>query len=142
MRSVAALTETLALWADAAPDVRAVAIVGSHARGTARPDSDIDLIVLVDNVSARLHSREWLSCFGEPASVEHEDWGLVQSLRASYTDGLQVEFGLALMSWATPPIDSATAAVIRAGLEPVWDPQTLFGVASESAERVDTDEDQ
>jgi hypothetical protein len=34
-------------WATAQPKIRAVALVGSHARGAARQDSDIDLVLLV-----------------------------------------------------------------------------------------------
>src|SRR5687767_1223031 len=33
-------------WAERRPDIRAVALVGSHARNTATPDSDVDLILL------------------------------------------------------------------------------------------------
>lgn len=39
MRSVADLTVSLAAGTEAAPDVRTLALVGSHARGTARADS-------------------------------------------------------------------------------------------------------
>jgi predicted nucleotidyltransferase len=38
-------------WAKAQPTIYAVALVGSHARGTARADSDIDLIVLTTDRS-------------------------------------------------------------------------------------------
>lgn len=33
-------------WASAQPDIVAVALVGSHARGTAKPTSDVDLVIL------------------------------------------------------------------------------------------------
>lgn len=128
-----ALTEALVSWARAAPDVRAVCVVGSHALGAATPDSDVDLVVVVDDVSSRLHSREWLSCVGQLTSVDHEDWGLVQSLRARYSDGLEVEFGLAPLAWATPPIDAKTAAVVQDGVVAVWDPDTLLDVAVQEA---------
>lgn len=133
MRSIADLIVSVAAWAEAEPDVRAVALVGSHARGTARADSDVDLIVLVDDVTARLRSREWLMSFGEATLVEHEDWGLVQSLRARYADRLEVEFGLAATCWARPPIDARTAAVICGGLVRVWDPDGVFPVAIQAA---------
>lgn len=123
------LTAVLGRWAEGEPDVRAVALVGSHARGHARSDSDVDLVVLVDDVARRLGSREWLTAFGRVTSVEHEDWGLVQSLRVQYGDRLEVEFGLASTDWATPPIDARTAAVIRDGLMAVWDPDAWFARA-------------
>ena len=34
-------------WAKKQPTIQAVAVVGSHARGTARAESDIDLVLLV-----------------------------------------------------------------------------------------------
>ena len=35
-------------WASAQLDVQAIALVGSYARGEARDDSDIDLVLLTD----------------------------------------------------------------------------------------------
>ncbi len=123
------LTEVLGRWAEDEPDVRAVALVGSHARGHARPGSDVDLVVLVDDVARRLGPREWLGSFGEVTTADHEAWGLVQSLRVHYGDGLEVKFGLTSTDWATPPIDVGTAAVIRDGLAPVWDPEAWLAGA-------------
>jgi predicted nucleotidyltransferase len=39
----------ISAWASARPDIHAAALVGSHARGTAKPDSDIDIVLLVDD---------------------------------------------------------------------------------------------
>lgn len=133
MSPIADLARSLVTWAEAQEDVHAVALVGSHARGTPTAESDVDLIVLVDDVTVRLHARDWLTTFDDPISVEHEDWGLVQSLRVVYADGLEIEFGLTSPTWATPPLDPATAAVIRDGLEPVWDPDRTFAAAVQAA---------
>ena len=46
---VFAFIETVRRWAASVPAVRAVALVGSHASGRARPDSDVDLVVLCDD---------------------------------------------------------------------------------------------
>ena len=35
-------------WASARPDIKALALVGSQANGTARPDSDVDLVIITD----------------------------------------------------------------------------------------------
>jgi predicted nucleotidyltransferase len=39
-------------WAKKQPTIQAVAVVGSHARGTARAESDIDLVLLATNPRA------------------------------------------------------------------------------------------
>ena len=43
-RWVDLIVQVVLVWAKAQPKIRAVALVGSHARGTARPDSDIDVM--------------------------------------------------------------------------------------------------
>lgn len=100
-------------------------------------DSDIDLIVVVDDVGARLTSSEWLDDFGEVVDVEHEDWDLVQSLRVHYRDGPEVEFGLAPMDWARPPVDAGTAAVVRDGLRALFDPERLLAELLEAVSRLE-----
>jgi predicted nucleotidyltransferase len=36
-------------WAAERCDILALAVIGSHARGTARPDSDVDVVIIVDD---------------------------------------------------------------------------------------------
>ncbi len=126
MRVPADVIHTVATWAAGQADVRAVALVGSHARGSATVDSDIDLVLVVDEVDRRLGARSWLADFGQVRDVEHEDWGLVQSLRVYYGDGPEVEFGLAPVDWATPPLDDGTRTVIQAGSIVLFDPHGLL----------------
>lgn len=126
------LLEDVRQWAGGQRDVRAVGLVGSHARGTATDKSDVDLVIVVDDVVRRLHARSWVADFGDIAHVQHEDWGLVQSLRVYYRDGPEVEFGLAPVAWPTPPLDDGTAAVIRDGLCPLFDPDGLLAAASQT----------
>jgi tRNA nucleotidyltransferase (CCA-adding enzyme) len=63
---IEALLRAVAAWAAAEPRVAAVALVGSHARGAARPDSDVDLVVLADEVEAFVSDASWVSSFGVP----------------------------------------------------------------------------
>lgn len=113
-------------WASGRADVQAVALVGSWARDAARSDSDVDLVLVVDDVGAWLADHGWMSAVHEWVSFVDEDWGLVQSRRVDHGDGLVVEYGLTTREWATPPIDDGTARVIRDGMVALHDPEGLL----------------
>jgi hypothetical protein len=116
--------------------VQAVALAGSHATGRARPDSDVDLIVLCDDPGSLLSDRAWLGEFGAVAGVAVEDWGAVTSLRVLYASGLEVEWGLGRPSWAaTVPLDAGTARVARDGLRPLHDPNGLLAALVDAVGR-------
>ncbi|MBM3695129.1 MAG: nucleotidyltransferase domain-containing protein [Actinobacteria bacterium] len=124
---ISALLDGVAAWAAQCPGVGAVALVGSYAGGRARPDSDVDLVVLATDPAVLLGDRGWLHRFGAPESVAVESWGAVTSLRVHYTDGLEVEWGLAAPLWAAvDPLDPGTARVVAAGLRPLYDPDGLL----------------
>jgi hypothetical protein len=103
-------------WAKNEPDLMALALAGSHARGEACPESDVDLILLLRNPKKYLKDRDWISEFGEPSHTVQEDWGKVTSLRVLYTNGLEVEYGLANLEWGSDPGDEGDAHVIENGL--------------------------
>ena len=73
--------------AEAAPDAQVI-LFGSHARGNARPGSDLDLLVVEPGLSSRadefVRLREALGAMGVPidlivVSTEHvQRWGSVQ----------------------------------------------------------------
>jgi hypothetical protein len=124
---VFAFVEAVRRWAASVPAVRAVALAGSHASGRARPDSDVDLVVLCDDPGRLVADRTWLGVFGEAAAVSVEDWGAITSLRVRYAGGLEVEWGLGRPSWAaTAPLDAGTAGVVAGGFRPLYDPEGLL----------------
>lgn len=94
-----ALVEALRAWATPRDDVRGIAVVGSYARGTARADSDADVVVLTAERARYLETSEWLSDFEHVVRWQREDWGAVQSLRTWYEDGMEIEFGLTSVGW-------------------------------------------
>jgi predicted nucleotidyltransferase len=67
--------EALSRWASAQPDIEAVALVGSYARGAASAGSDIDLVILTSDVDRYLRDRSWCSVFGDVAECREEDYG-------------------------------------------------------------------
>lgn len=120
--SVAGLLDAVVSWAGDRPSVRGVALVGSYARGDARPDSDVDLMLLVTRPGDLLRAPVWLGDFGRVVSVVEEDWGEVTSLRVVYEHGLEVEFGLTTPAWARLPVDVGTRRVVEDGLAVLYDP--------------------
>ena len=102
-------------WAQDSPDIQALLLVGSCARGTNRPDSDVDLMVLTPKQMEYVACHAFASRFGEVEREETEDWGACQSVRVFYRGGLEVEFGFVLPCWLDVPLDPGTRDVLRAG---------------------------
>jgi hypothetical protein len=119
--------QAITRWAEARPDVEAVALVGSWARGTARPNSDVDVVILCADPSVYLAHDSWMADFGAIDQVIAEDWGAVGAWRVSFQDGLEVEFGFTTPAWArTDPVDRGTRRVARGGLKTLVDKHGLL----------------
>ncbi len=110
------LLDLRVIWAAAHVDVQAVALVGSYARGTAREDSDIDLVILTEQPGKYLDDLEWTREFGEVEKHQTEDYGKLISLRVFYENGPEVEYGISTPDWAAVPLDPGTREVIDDGL--------------------------
>jgi hypothetical protein len=114
-------------WAAREADVVALALVGSQARGEARPDSDVDVIVLTTERPARLARRRWLTRLGGVRRVREKLFDAITSLVVDFDRGPQVELGLGEPSWAAlARTDPATLRVVRAGFVPWYDPGGLL----------------
>ncbi|MFM9105687.1 MAG: nucleotidyltransferase family protein [Chloroflexota bacterium] len=79
-------------WAGRQPDILAVALFGSWATGAARPDSDIDLLIVAPDSAGYFAWQDWLSDFGRPADRIRETVNGLPALRAWYADGPEAEF--------------------------------------------------
>ena len=121
-------------WAQRDDRVIAAGICGSHARGEARPDSDIDFCILTADPASLLEDRSWIFGFGADARVAEdvEDYNLVQSIRVFY-GATEAEFGITDKAWADPPIDAETARVINNGLRILYDPEGRLENAKRAA---------
>jgi len=121
-------------WASAEPKIRAVALVGSHARGAARRDSDIDLVVLVtDSQGFRadttwLEQIHWQAVDSRAQKWQDEDYGVAWSRRVWLAaDSVQVELTFTPISWANvDPRDAGTFSVISRGCRILYDPDALL----------------
>lgn len=106
----------LARWAVAQNDLLAVALVGSYARGTATPASDVDIMLILFHPEQYLMDDSWAANFGVIEKRQMEQYGLVTSLRIWYAGGLEVEYGISDERWAALPLDAGTRQVISDGI--------------------------
>jgi hypothetical protein len=119
--AVTRFLEHFADWAAAQPDIQAAALVGSYARGSASPSSDVDLVILADAPERFLTDRTWVETFGTPTAVHREEYGALTSIRVHYDDGLEVEFGFTTVRWAEVPLDQGTREVIAGGMRMLFE---------------------
>lgn len=112
-------------WGRADASLRALALVGSHARGAARPDSDVDLVCLVRDPAA-FRDAAWVSqiVWGAPVEGWHDrDYGALWSRHVQVAGAPEVEMGFAPLSWAnTQPVDPGTQQVMSDGHRILYDP--------------------
>lgn len=119
------VVRSVTAWATQQPDIVGVAVVGSWARGQARMDSDVDLVVLTTDKDRYITDGRWVpDAVGELAElVRTQDWGPLTERRVVLRSGLEVEFGFVPPSWAgVDPADPGTARVVRDGCSPLVDP--------------------
>ncbi len=113
-------------WAKTAPGVRALALVGSHARGVPGPGSDVDLIVIATDAPTLIREPAWVERFGSVARMSVEDWGKVTSLRVWYQGSFEVEFGITTLDWVAKPLDEGTRRVMAEGFRVLMDKDGSF----------------
>lgn len=121
-----ALFKSIVVWAQNDQRIHAVVLVGSHARRNSRPDSDVDLCVLMDGREELLRSPSFFSRFGAMKRYKLEDWSACQSVRVWYQNGLEVEFGLVKPDWIKRPLDPGTMRVLQSGCKVLADKHGLF----------------
>jgi hypothetical protein len=107
-------------------------LVGSHARGAPRPDSDIDLVLLAKDPDRFRLDETWVDQIDWPSIGAHlqtwvdEGYGTAWSRRV-WLDCGEVELTFAGLSWAdVNPADAGTRQVIAAGCRILHDPDGLL----------------
>ncbi len=122
-------------WAKSEEGVLGVALVGSHARGEARLDSDIDFVIISSDPCRYVDDSSWICSFGEIKSCKTENWRILTSLRVFFRDGLEVEFGFSSLEWVAIPPDSGTAEVVADGMKILLDSKNLLARLQEEVAR-------
>jgi predicted nucleotidyltransferase len=126
-QEVERLIETVTAWVRQRSGVLAAAMVGSWARGEARMDSDVDVVLLTDDAAAFIDSDAWAQEWRAASIIRTQRWGVLTERRLALASGLEVEVGVVAPSWASPsPLDAGTAQVLAGGLIPLHDPHRLL----------------
>jgi ribosomal protein S18 acetylase RimI-like enzyme len=138
----ARIVEAIIVWAKVHEDIRGVALVGSHARGTARLGSDIDLVVLAVSPETFRADGSWIAAIDWPAAGvkvanwADEDYGAVWSRRVWLSSGTEIEISFAPVAWASiAPLDAGTRRVISDGCRILHDPAGSLGRLYEAVQR-------
>jgi hypothetical protein len=121
----------IAAWARSRSDVHGLALVGSWARGAARRDSDIDLMLLVPEPQTFRSDEHWLTeidwAGGQVADWRDAEYGSAWSRHVALEPYCQIEFTFCAPSWAaTDPIDAGTVNVVSGGCRVLVDKVQLF----------------
>jgi predicted nucleotidyltransferase len=126
------ILEAVNNWAKSQEDIRGVALVGSHARNAAGPNSDIDLVLLAENPNgfrdaAWLATIEWSRVGVRPTKWSDEEYGVLWCRRIWFEPQGEIEFAFAPLSWAAlSPVDKGTRRVVADGCRILYDPDGLL----------------
>lgn len=118
--------DSVKLWLSKQSDVVAAMLIGSYARGDERNDSDVDFIIVVENVEKWLVNKNWAKLFGQVISVTTEVYEDVHAIRVYYEDGLELEFGFVSRSWLDKPYVPATQEVFDKKFVVLYDREKLL----------------
>lgn len=123
-----AVCAAVVTWARSVPDVVAVGLAGSWARGAGTDRSDVDLVVLTETPGRFRTEDDWVvEAVSRPATVVRtRTWGPLTERRLRLDDGLEVDLGFASPQWAAEPVDDGTARVVRDGFRVLHDPHGVL----------------
>ncbi|WP_327313710.1 nucleotidyltransferase domain-containing protein [Streptomyces sp. NBC_01235] len=115
-------------WSANRSEVIGLLLVGSCARGAARPDSDVDLVLLSTATARYADDDAWTRELSLGELVRVQAWGPITEWRHVTASGLEVEVGVGSPDWArTDPVDVGTRRVVMDGARPLYDPAGILG---------------
>ncbi|WP_343245142.1 nucleotidyltransferase domain-containing protein [Streptomyces sp. SID14478] len=74
--------------------------MGSYARNAARPESDVDVILLTTEEALYLHDDAWVAELGLGDLVRAQTFGAITERRHVTASGLEIEIGIGSPIWA------------------------------------------
>jgi predicted nucleotidyltransferase len=121
------IIDRITRWARDRADIVGLLLVGSCARNAARPDSDIDLVLLTTDESRYLDNAAWAGDLGLDDLIRAQAWGPITERRYATASGLEVEVGIGSPAWArTDPVDPGTRRVVTDGARLLHDPAGIL----------------
>lgn len=128
-------------WSGSRSDILGAALVGSRARGTARADSDLDIVMVAKDPSVWLENDAWLKSFGPYDAIRDKHYGLVHSRHVRYQRGEEVEFSITTDRWLwTQPVDDGSREVLSKGYRILDDKAGLFALFIDALRKAGPDE--
>jgi hypothetical protein len=131
-------------WFKPRTDVLGLLLVGSYARKTAGPDSDIDLVILTETPGFYRKDHTWPEQIAwktlhvTVSGWRDQDYGRLWSRHVRLSSGLEMEYGFAASDWASvDPLDEGTCRVMRSGHLILYDPKAILAVLSDCVRKQD-----
>jgi len=125
-------------WAQEQRTCRALAIAGSWANDRARPTSDLDLLILTNDLSRWTTRAGWLSELVRHLGFSCSDTileahGVARSWRAWAGREVELELTFAELHWAdVSPVDPGTRRVVSDGIRSLADKDGLLQAVTEA----------
>lgn len=116
------IIDRITRWAANRQDIVGLLLVGSYARNAARPDSDIDIVLLTTD-QTQYFNNTWANELALGELVRTQAWGPITERRYATASGVEVEIGIGSPEWAqTDPVDPGTHRVVADGARSLHDP--------------------
>lgn len=127
------IVSAVTAWALAHDDIRAMALVGSWARGDPHQGSDVDLLLLSERADSHRRRRKWLTEINfeglgyRVVSAENASYGVVWSRHVTLLPVGKVELTFARCSWARiDPVDAGTRRVVSDAFRVIFDKDRIL----------------
>lgn len=133
------ILKKISAWVDTKEFIRGAAVVGSHAKGTAKPDSDIDIVLLTKGSQLEhRNNTSWLDeidlselGFNRDRYEDH-DYGDNMARHVFYSPFLEIEFGFVPVEWASSsPVRESTRSIVAPAMIIISDKDQHFRTLAE-----------
>lgn len=107
-------------------EIEVVLLVGSHATGNHKDDSDVDFVLICHDKGSILRRQSFFESFGMIKKQAIENYGACTSVRVYYENYFEIEFGFVDSSWIKKPLDPGTKSVLDGGYIVIIDKKKIY----------------